>query len=228
MSKQTVGILVPSDDSMPSMPVQVSGYESVRDFVGGMIDVVRTTVSAHDIGAKDGEDNERFTAVGYVHDEGLLIGLPLNARASVIFGRELVGDVLIVNAENTNGVCDGDNYDVPEWFVERMSDGSLERTITIGRSISQTVVDAMAHCVRAGIYTEQEVAVVVAAMEDAIHGRGTDEDREMVELFLMSCVKYHMMHELGVDLDMVNIVEDVARNGISDDELEKFLQEEGE
>jgi hypothetical protein len=77
-----------------------SGYETIRETVGGLIDAV------------NGED---FTV--YVHDEGLLIGLKANAIASVLTNRLIVGDVLIVGNRDKQGNYDGENHDVPAMFL---------------------------------------------------------------------------------------------------------------
>lgn len=75
-------------------------YPTIRDAVGGWIDAV----SAEEL-------------VGYVHDEGLLIGLPANVMASVIFSRPLVGDVVIVGGLNAQGKSDGESHDVPPQYL---------------------------------------------------------------------------------------------------------------
>lgn len=73
----------------------------IQEAVGGYIDAVR------------GED-----IVGYVNDEGLLMGLPHNALASIIFGRYLVGNVLVVGSFSEEGEYDGADYDIPVWLHE--------------------------------------------------------------------------------------------------------------
>jgi hypothetical protein len=82
------------------------GYAEIRDAVGGYIDAVR-----------DG------SLVGYVHDEGLLIGLPVNVMASALFARPLVGDVVLVGCVSPSGEYDGENYDVhPVFFSQEFAD----------------------------------------------------------------------------------------------------------
>lgn len=51
--------------------------------------------------------------VGYVHDEGLLLGLQPNAIASALFGRFLVGRCVVVGTLNADGQYDGASHDVP-------------------------------------------------------------------------------------------------------------------
>lgn len=77
-----------------------NGYLVLNELCGGWIDCVR---------------NEDI--VGYVNDEGLLIGLDPNVLASVLFGRPLVGDVVVLGALSEEGEYDGENHDVPEQYL---------------------------------------------------------------------------------------------------------------
>jgi Domain of unknown function (DUF3846) len=83
-----------------------NGYQVLNELCGGWIDCVR---------------NEDI--VGYVNDEGLLIGLDPNVLASVLFGRPLVGDVVVLGALSEEGEYDGENHDVPEQYL---SEGFLK------------------------------------------------------------------------------------------------------
>jgi hypothetical protein len=76
------------------------GHLVLNELCGGWIDCVRND----DI-------------VGYVNDEGLLIGLDPNVLASVLFGRPLVGDVVVLGALSEEGEYDGENHDVPEQYL---------------------------------------------------------------------------------------------------------------
>lgn len=77
-----------------------SNYEVIRDGVGGLLDTVRND-----------------EVVCYVHDEGLLIGLPVNVVASMLFQRPLVGDVVLVGYLNEYGESDGYDYDLPSEYL---------------------------------------------------------------------------------------------------------------
>lgn len=76
------------------------GHTLIHEIVGGWFDCVR------------GEE-----IVGYVHDEGLLIGLPVNAVASMLFQRPLVGDCVVIGSLNEQGEYDGENHDVPKAYT---------------------------------------------------------------------------------------------------------------
>ena len=76
------------------------GHTLIHEIVGGWFDCVR------------GEE-----IVGYVHDEGLLIGLPVNVVASMLFQRPLVGDCVVIGSLNEKGEYDGENHDVPSAYT---------------------------------------------------------------------------------------------------------------
>lgn len=76
-------------------------YEVLRDTIGGLLDTV---------------SNDNGSVVGYLHDEGLLIGLPVNTVASLLFSRPLVGNVVLVGGLSPEGEYDGENHDLPESF----------------------------------------------------------------------------------------------------------------
>lgn len=82
-----------------------NGHLVLNELCGGWIDCVRNNDAL-------GQD-----IVGYVNDEGLLIGLDPNILASIIFGRPLVGNVVIVGALNEHGEYDGENHDIPEDYL---------------------------------------------------------------------------------------------------------------
>lgn len=104
------------------------GHKVIHEIVGGWFDAV-----SHE------------AVVGYVNDEGLLIGLPVNVIASALFSRPLVGDCVIVGALNERGEYDGENHDVPagllseEFATEALRLAADENVITA----IQTIVEEM-------------------------------------------------------------------------------------
>ena len=91
-------------------------------------------------------DDEGFDVVhdrekrirGYIHDRGLLVRLPVNPVASLLFGINLVGDVLVTNPFNPSGLADGHDYDLDDrWFNEN--------TLTKFKSISEdkSIIEAL-------------------------------------------------------------------------------------
>ena len=81
-----------------------SAFVIISEHIGGHFDVVRMA-----------------DVVGYVHDEGLLIGLSYNVRASMLFGVSLVGNCVLVGCLDNDGNFDGDDYDVPQQYLDLMS-----------------------------------------------------------------------------------------------------------
>ena len=73
----------------------------IRESVGGWFDCVR---------------NHERRIVGYVHDEGLLIGLPANPVSSFLFDQVLAGDCVIVGSFSEAGEYDGESHELPSHF----------------------------------------------------------------------------------------------------------------
>lgn len=71
--------------------------------------------------------NEPFTAVGFFDDEFLFRDWeamdvdPINYHAAVLFqsATPLLGNVLVVNGTNPQGVYDGESYDLPAEFLSK-------------------------------------------------------------------------------------------------------------
>lgn len=93
-------IIKPTGEVEPVIIPEENGHLVLKELCEGWLDCVY----AEDI-------------VGYVNDEGLLIGLEPNALASLLFNRPLVGNVVVVGALNDEGECDGENHDIPEHFT---------------------------------------------------------------------------------------------------------------
>lgn len=98
----TKALLVTAEDEIREIEIpDTHALYELQTMVGGLIDCVRND-----------------DLVGYVNDEGLLMGLPLNGWASLMLGQPLVGDVVIVGGYNKAGYYDGENHDIPEWFAQ--------------------------------------------------------------------------------------------------------------
>jgi hypothetical protein len=103
----TKALLIKADGELETLTYEAdNGYPALREAVGGLIDCV------------SGDAN----LVGYVNDEGLLIGLEPNFVASALFGRPLVGNCVVVSCVSPEGEYDGRDYDAPEaLFTEAFS-----------------------------------------------------------------------------------------------------------
>lgn len=75
--------------------VECNGLADLQAGVGGGY-ITGVYVTQH--GLLVGED-----VTGYANDEGLLIGMPYNTRASLMFGQDLVGPILVGGAINSEG-----------------------------------------------------------------------------------------------------------------------------
>lgn len=95
------GIIIKTTGEVEPFSV-TDDYRSISEAVGGLID----SVADHDT-----------NLVGYVHDEGLLIGLAPNIVASSLFGRPLVGDCVVFGLTDANGIYDGENHDIPAEYL---------------------------------------------------------------------------------------------------------------
>ena len=92
----------------------------IHELVGGWFDCV---------------NDWEMGVTAYVHDEGLLIDLPTNNMASLLFRRVLAGDVVLV------GIADDEGYDtnVPSDFMtEHFANMALEASQDLDVSLSLT------------------------------------------------------------------------------------------
>ena len=79
------------------------GYKELQSLVGGLIEGVESPSNPNDNRL---QFSESFS--GYVNEEGLILGLPFNTLASILFGAYLCGDCVV-----TGGVDDeGNDMDI--------------------------------------------------------------------------------------------------------------------
>jgi hypothetical protein len=83
--------LIIAHDSITAIPL--GDHTTIHEQVGGWFDCAR-------------QDD----LVGYVHDEGLLLGLPLNPVATALFGRIIVGNCVVYNSVDSKGDYDGADH----------------------------------------------------------------------------------------------------------------------
>lgn len=236
----TTGILLPCDGSEPQ-PVYVSGdYTDIQAFVGGLFDCVRREMIAAQFGAEDADD---FVAIGYVNDEGLLIGLEENKMASVMFGKRLVGDVLVLSGTSPTGAYDGETYDVPSWFASRVFDGSLhsvaymwDTDMPTEFSVEEITTAAIAHtievCVTANFMTAADAERLVLMMGAC----DTDEEARALTDILSAMIGFAVFYERsGLTPEQVAevvreeradaLASKIMPDGLTDDMLANFLQD---
>lgn len=115
-----IGMFLPCGSGVSPEPIFIEDYNSIQEAIGGHFDVVRHDV--HDNGEHKG------VIVGYVHDEGLLLGQQMNFLATNLFKRNLVGDCVVLWGTSPNGAYDGDDYDMPDFMVEYIQSELIEST----------------------------------------------------------------------------------------------------
>jgi hypothetical protein len=156
MFGMTTGLVIYADPKKEPEAFVFSSENSLAEIqakVGGYIDSVKTQ-------AINEADDTEMVLVGYVHDEGRILNMPLNPLASIVFNRELVGDVVLVNGTNPeNGDYDGENYDLPLDFINYIMHMHPEvvRMLQFSKGLSSSV--ALAY--RAGVVTKEELEYVM-------------------------------------------------------------------
>jgi hypothetical protein len=108
MSNKVTGLLLNAGIGATVDVITIGDLESIQSYVGGTIDAVRADVA------------DNICAVGYVHDEGLILDLEMNWLASALFSQEIRGNVVLVNGYNKDNEYDGDNHDLPNVFIVYM------------------------------------------------------------------------------------------------------------
>jgi hypothetical protein len=121
-----------------------TSYEVIKEAVGGWLDTVSTKNGA---------------VVGYLHDEGLLIGLPVNTVASLLFSRPLVGNVVLVGGLSPEGDYDGENHDLPAPFFREGYLAYLSRVSTDEELIAeiQTSISGMDFAPKVYALTDEQM-----------------------------------------------------------------------
>lgn len=154
------------------MPIAVGDYRHINELVGGPFDAVRSDFDPQQFLATGepiakeliGEDAQPFVAVGYVHDEGLLLELPVNIMASIVLQREIVGPCVLVSGSSPNGFYDGDNHDIPEWFANAVFQGGLLELAEELHDEATIQANAFHLAVLDGVFTEAQAMKIVAMM----------------------------------------------------------------
>lgn len=230
MTKSISGILLKAEDGAEPMPIPVTDHKSIHEYVGGWFDCVQTTYKAEQFMA---ETDDEFIAVGYVHDEGAINGMPLNKMATLMFHREVYGDVVVVSGTSPKGVYDGDNYDVPVWFSDAVFSGSLRSTVDELDSQAHFLKDALLRAVREGLLENDLAANLVVAMGEA--DQLDEESLGMVEMILDTVGKYHAARLAGMPAfskelldrasDIADMMMAVDEWEVTDEAIAEFLSE---
>lgn len=151
------GLLINSGIGATVERIQVGELEDIQDRVGGMIDAVRKQVS------KD------IVAVGYVHDEGLILDMEMNWIASALFMQEIRGPVVVVNGLSNEYEYDGDNHDLPDEFITYMQTKFIDKVAETYNE-SKMVQAMLEYAFNKDLMTEDEVATLLQHLESGVEG----------------------------------------------------------
>jgi hypothetical protein len=187
-----VGALLPSGTGVEPEAVFIEDYKDIQREIGGCFDVVRLR--------QDSSIGE-IAMVGYVHDEGLILDLPLNYYASALFGQELRGDCVLMWALSPNGEYDGDDYDLPDNIIAWLLDGFTDK-VRGAYNEAMTMTIALQKCQEDGVLTREEID----NMMDMIcrlneHGEELSEEEMVSMLELCNRMEAHAITQLKKDLD---------------------------
>lgn len=83
-------LVVPADLTQDAYGTDISDYREIQAVVRGPFDIVRFSTPAFDVSV-------------FVNDEGLILQLPFNERASWLTGRHLAGDALVAGGVDAAG-----------------------------------------------------------------------------------------------------------------------------
>lgn len=84
------------------------GDTNLNEMIGGWFTAVTSSHSTSNL-------------VGYIHDEGLLLGLPLNPIATALFGSIIVGPCVVFRCVNDQNKYDGEDYSLSEDDLHRIA-----------------------------------------------------------------------------------------------------------
>ena len=179
-----IGMFLPCGSGVEPEPIFIEDYNSIQNAIGGHFDVVRTDVQ------DDGE--RRGVLVGYVHDEGLLLGQEMNFLATNLFKKNLVGDCVVLWGTSPNGEYDGDDYDMPDFMVEYIQSELVQST---SEAYNQSVMmaEAARYAVVHGYCTAEEARSIAERLHQA-SVRGNHEEAMSAWKEMDSLIKWVTEH----------------------------------
>lgn len=169
-------VLLPAGARVQPEEVLVDDYKNIQDIVGGCFDCIRYD--------GQGLDGEPVALCGYVHDEGLLLGMETNYLASLLFGQVVVGPCVVTYALSPNGVYDGDDYEMPADLIQFLTTDLLVATAATYNEAALMAV-ATEHMVNAGVLTQEDVDMMTNEMEACSMGRQEELSVEAEMIMLM-------------------------------------------
>jgi len=187
-------VLLKADTATEPVTVLLGGTTTdtvaeIQKMVGGNFDAVRR-VAADTAGKVN-----KFTLVGYVHDEGMILNLPINPMASMLFDQHIFGDCVLVNATNPETQeDDGEDYDIPVQFADYLRESMFEE-VQESVMFTKLLAKSASVALSAGVVTADELERVSKWMlneaESSIGGSMSDMPKELSAI-LKRCLKHSM------------------------------------
>jgi hypothetical protein len=114
-------------------------------------------------------------AVGYVHDEGLILDMEMNWIASALFMQEIRGPVVVVNGLSNDYEYDGDNHDLPDEFITYMQTKFIDKVAETYNE-SKLVQSMLEYAFSKDMMTEDEVTKLLQHLESRVEGNEESMD----------------------------------------------------
>jgi len=208
-------VLLKAGTNVQPEAVVVDGLESIQKLVGGVIDAVR--IDTQQVNPDTGEEETpRFTLVGYVHDEGLMLDLEINWVASALFQRRIVGNVVLVSGNSATGEYDGENHDIPDTLFRWLSTSFIKH---VAKTYNESVMIAeiLQYVKNDGGFTPEEVTLFTETMQKVME-EGRDENADSGDILeaMVEKAKKHMVDKAISELSSSELI----------DEIDAFLEGE--
>lgn len=232
MTKVISAILLPAGDITEPSPVPVSGLDSLQGYVGGLVDAVSVEIRPSDYDCE--ADLQQFILIGYINDDGIALGLPLNKLATFIFERHIFGDVVLVSGTAPDGRYDGNNHSIPTWFDESVFNGSLVETVKDLDEDAIFLAEAFKCAISEGVIPEEVALGLFQLMGQSASLDG--EKLEYVHEWVDTILAYYTCRKAGMPAMPAGYMDEEKPKAeplpdvqweITDEELEKFLTEIG-
>lgn len=195
-------VLLPAGARVNPEEILIDNYQNIQDVVGGCFDCVSYN--------GEGFEGEPVALCGYVHDEGLLLGMEINYLATMLFGQMIVGPCVVTYALSPNGVYDGDDYDMPSNLVQFLTNDLLVATATTYNEAALMAV-ATEQMVKSGALTQEDVDMMADEMDAVTSGtqEALSPDAEMVMLMVRT-------HLEEMEKELESKIKDAAKKIASD------------
>jgi len=197
MFGMTSAVLLKADPNAEPEPILLGGGDTdrvseIQAKVGGAFDAVRR-------GAVDTSGaTQSFQIVGYVHDEGRILNLPLNPMATMLFEQNIFGDVVLVSATNPEtGEADGEDYDIPSAFTQYLIQAMYEE-MRESLAFSKFVSAAIAKAVSDKVVSNAEAMEFLSwLMQKESEGEAMGRMGDIPEKFI-AIIKKSLTHAMDI------------------------------